>query len=36
MFFLVKQQLAAIKIVEAIINKYFFKKAKIKKVGKIN
>ena len=36
MFFLVKQPLAAIKIMEAVINRCFLKKAKSKKVGKIH
>ena len=34
-FLLVKQPLAAIKITEADIDKYFLKKAKSKKLGKI-
>ena len=36
MFFIVKQSLAAIKIMEEAINRCFLKKAKSKKVGKIH
>ena len=35
MFFLVKQPLAAIKFMEAVVNRCFLKQAKRKKVGKI-
>ena len=36
MFSLVKQPLAAIKFIEAVINRCFLKQAKSKKVGKIH